>query len=105
MERVFSAKPPYEYSEVKNALMSPTFVHFTPSIVGRPWYKYSKHPLKKTYEEYALTTGFTDNSNLKWKIKFRNIIMLVLYLYFPMIFLRLLLKFGSRAHRIIDHIR
>lgn len=51
---------PYYYSkeEFQKAKSHPAFIHFTPSIVGRPWMTDCKHPKVSMYKNYRLQTDF-----------------------------------------------
>lgn len=50
----------YSTEEMKEAIMMPVIVHYTPGLVGRPWIKGCKHPLKDLYLQYLKMTPWKD---------------------------------------------
>lgn len=56
----FNMTPFYTEEELKEGLESPTFIHFTPGVVNRPWIKNCRHPLKKHYIFYRNKTTLKD---------------------------------------------
>lgn len=62
----------YTSEEILEARRNPTFVHFTPSFITRPWVKNCRHPLAPKYWEYRKIFESSTNlapDNRKTKIK------------------------------------
>ena len=64
----------YSAQELKEAIMTPVIIHYTPGFVGRPWMKKCNHPLKNIYIEYLKNTPWRnrelleDNRQIKIKL-------------------------------------
>lgn len=54
--------PFYSIKDLTEAKENPTFIHFTPGVVNRPWCKKCKHPMVKSYLEYRMKVGLLSDS-------------------------------------------
>ncbi len=83
----------YNDTELKEAIMDPVFVHFTPNMTTRPWIEHCKHPKKDEYWRFRSKTEFSkkeldpDNRSLKLRI------MGFIYRNFPISIFLVLMKF------------
>lgn len=58
IQKEFHLPQYYSKEEFQNAKKQPAFIHFTPSIVGRPWMTNCKHPRVADYEDHRRQTEF-----------------------------------------------
>ncbi len=86
----------YNDTELKEAIMDPVFVHFTPNMTTRPWIEHCKHPKKDEYWRFRSKTEFSkkeldpDNRSLKLRI------MGFIYRNFPISIFLVLVKFFKK---------
>ena len=56
----FKQIPFYSKEEIQEGMKEPIFIHFTPGVVNRPWFKNCKHPYKNLYLKYKSQTRFSN---------------------------------------------
>lgn len=54
--------PFYSTKDLTEAKENPTFIHFTPGVVNRPWCKKCKHPMVQSYLLYRTKVGLLSDS-------------------------------------------
>lgn len=58
LKRFYKLKNYYSPSQLRLAAKEPKFIHYTQSLVGRPWVKDSQHPRQADYWESRSLTGY-----------------------------------------------
>ena len=69
--------------EVVEANKRPACVHFTPSYSGRPWFDYSRHPLRNKYRDCIEKSGLKNVLTSKDRRNWHTKIMMKLFSILP----------------------
>lgn len=66
----------YSVTEVEEAKLEPTILHYTPSFTSRPWVRNCKHPLKNLYWQMVGKTSWggakPEKDRAKWYVRLIN---------------------------------
>ena len=73
----------YNNEEIKEAIKSPVYIHYTPGFTTRPWVKRCKHPKVDLFWKYLRITPWKDLKPIKNNEKARVKIVNWIYLNIP----------------------
>lgn len=73
----------YSEKEIKEAIKSPVYIHYTPGFTTRPWIKGCKHPKVNLFWKYLKMTPWKDLKPIKNNEKIRVKIVNWIYLNIP----------------------
>lgn len=80
----------YTKEEYNSAKENAVIYHFSGGTLSRPWFRNSRHPMKKKYDEYAGTTPWGDRLQKDCKMYLPYRLQLETYWHFP-VFVQVLL--------------
>ncbi|WP_029176781.1 glycosyltransferase family 8 protein [Streptococcus suis] len=92
IEKLYHVMPYYDDSTLAEARNNPTFIHYTPNMMTRPWVEHCGHPLATRYLEYRNLTNYPLRNLDKDTRGFKQQLLSFLYNHFPTLFIKLFSK-------------
>ncbi|HGF1449281.1 TPA: glycosyltransferase family 8 protein [Streptococcus suis] len=82
----------YDDGEISEARINPTFIHFTPNMITRPWVENCLHPFAYKYIEYRNYTNYPLHSLCKDNRKIKQHFLSWIYNFCPTIYILFFMK-------------